>query len=134
MVDCPFGSIRPIASLEAIDQQPLQKLSTAAIRLESSAAIFEARIVNPSLSAVLPLDDVHFDLPKNTDPMQMDGDQIVGDSPVPDLRFLLAHARQDVKVMQGSQQRELEQAAEQGGANVPVDIHLQDGDGDSQLE
>ncbi|KAL2508674.1 hypothetical protein Fot_32321 [Forsythia ovata] len=39
------------------------------------------------------VEDVYFGLPRDTDPMQIDGDQIVGDFTVFDLCFSSAHAR-----------------------------------------
>ncbi|KAL2498152.1 Uncharacterized protein Adt_23702 [Abeliophyllum distichum] len=45
------------------------------------------------------MEDVHIDFPRDTDPMQIDGDQTIEDSPVLDLFFSSAHAKRDVEVM-----------------------------------
>ncbi|KAL2514897.1 Uncharacterized protein Fot_28868 [Forsythia ovata] len=54
---------------------------------------------NALVSTGRPMDDDHIDLTRGADPMQADDDHTTGDSPVPNLRFPLDHARQDMEVM-----------------------------------
>ncbi|KAL2458153.1 Uncharacterized protein Adt_46054 [Abeliophyllum distichum] len=44
-------------------------------------------------------EDDHIDLTRDADPIHADDDHTAGDSPVPDLHFLPAHARRDMEVM-----------------------------------
>ncbi|KAL2552512.1 Uncharacterized protein Fot_06131 [Forsythia ovata] len=54
---------------------------------------------NALVSAGRPMEDDHIDLTRGADPMLADDDHNAGNSPVPDLRFLHAHAKRDMEVM-----------------------------------
>ncbi|KAL2536831.1 Uncharacterized protein Fot_18222 [Forsythia ovata] len=54
---------------------------------------------NTLVSVDGPMVDDHIDLTRGADRMQMDGDQIIGDSSILDVRFSLAHVRRDVEVL-----------------------------------
>ncbi|KAL2456457.1 hypothetical protein Adt_46784 [Abeliophyllum distichum] len=53
---------------------------------------------NALVSAGGATEDDHIDLTRGADPMHADDDHTAGDSPVPDLRFPLAHVRRDMEV------------------------------------